>query len=598
MKSRSAFRSKLKRLWLHLTPRKRNLFAFAITLSIIGGFAEMISLASLYPFIGIVLSPEEFMDNKFFKEILSFFKLSESSDLRLIITILFITLTFFAALLKVLIIRINTRLAFSSGHDIGVDIFKKTLYQDYINHINSNSSIFTSALTQKIMLLTGYVLLPVLTVFGSIVNILAIVITLLLINFKISIFSFILFGFLYLSIAYISSIRIHKNGEIMASEMTFINKYLQESFGSIQELIIYNSRKYFIEFFSKANRRLRLAQSTNMFLSLSPRYLMEGIGIILIAIFTFFISYTSQNASSFIPLLGVLALGAQRLVPVMQQLFAAWANIKSGEASLDDILDLLDIKSNEHKSELEVNELGFKNTISFKNINFNFNDSQKLVLNDINLEIKKGSVVGLMGVTGSGKTTFVNILMGLLSSSSGEIKIDNTSIDSKNIHLLQNKIAIVPQNIFLADISIAENIGFGRNKSSIDMKRVIDAAKKAEIHEHILSIDGQYESKVGESGVTLSGGQIQRIGIARALYQDKDIIIIDEGTSALDPDTETRVMRSLIDKNKDSTLFLIAHRLTTLLNCDEVINFDDGKITKIYNKKDFEKFINTTSFNE
>ncbi len=582
---------KLKKLWSHLKSRKKKLYIFAIFLSIIGGLAEILSLGSLYPFITIILSPQEFENNLFFMNVLNFFGITSLSNLAFHITLAFILLTVFSNVLRLIIIKINSRLAFSTGVDISSKVFEKTLSQSYENHINHNSSEFISAVTRKIDHLTGFILFPSLTLLGSMVNTLAIISTLLIINYKVALISFILFGVTYLIIGTLSRLQLNRNSEIIAGEVTNVNKSLQEGFGSIRELILYNSRKYFIELFSKSERKLRLAQGNNIFLSLSPRYILEAFGIILIAIFTYVISRNTQDVASYIPLLGILALGAQRVIPAMQQIFSSWANIKATEASLGDILDLLEIKSLIETDQYSGTELPFKSQITFENCDFTYSKNQYPVLNKINLDILKGSSVGLMGSTGSGKTTFVNVLMGLLNPSSGNIYIDGIKLNSNNIKKWQSKIALVPQDIFLSDISIIENIAFGEDIEEIDTNKVISVAKKARIHDHIISMEHGYQSRVGEGGISLSGGQIQRIGTARALYQDKEILIIDEGTSALDSLTERKVMESINSKGSNITLILIAHRLSTLSGCDFVIKFNQGKIEKIYNKKEFIKYL-------
>lgn len=586
---------KLKKLWSHLLPRKKKLYIFAIFLSILGGFAEILSLGSLYPFITIILSPQDFENNLFFMGILNSIGVTSIANLAFPITIAFISLTIFSNLLRLIIIKINSRLAFSTGVDISSKVFEKTLSQSYESHINHNSSEFISAVTRKIDHLTGFILFPSLTLFGSMVNTLAIVSTLIIINYKVALVSFALFGSIYFIIGSLSRIKLNRNGKIIADEVTNVNKSLQEGFGSIRELILYNSRKYFIDLFSKSERKLRLAQGNNIFLSLSPRYILEGFGIILIAIFTYVISQNIEDVTSFIPLLGILALGAQRVIPAMQQIFSSWANIKATEASLDDILDLLEIKTFNETTQYAEIELPFKSGITFENCDFTYSKNQAPILNKINLDISKGSSIGLMGSTGSGKTTFVNIFMGLLNPTSGNIYIDGIKLNSDNMRKWQSKIALVPQDIFLSDVSIIENIAFGEDIEEINTNKVIRAAKEARIHNHIISMQNGYQSRVGESGISLSGGQIQRIGTARALYQNKEILIIDEGTSALDSPTERKVMESINSKGSNITLILIAHRLSTLSGCDFVIKFNQGKIEKIYNKKEFIKYLELES---
>ena len=581
------------KIWSHLSHRKKRLYVVAIFLSILGGLAEILSLGTLYPFITIILAPEQLESNRYFLAVIQYFKISDYSNLATPVTIIFISLTIFTNLLRLIIIKINSRLAFSTGVDISSKLFEKTLSQNYARHIKHNSSEFISAATRKIDHLTVFILFPSLNFFGSLVNTLAIIFTLFIVNFYIAFTSFIVFGVIYIVIARYSRNQLNKNSKTVADEVIVVNKSLQEGFGSIRELILYRSQRYFIQLFSLSDRRLKLAQGNNIFLALSPRYILEGTGIILIALFAYYVSNNNDEISYYIPVLGVLALGAQRLIPAMQQIYTSWANIKSNQASLNDILNLLEIKEL-HDGNLLNEELEFNESIKFKDCYFKYDSSNLNVLQGISLDIKKGSSVGLMGSTGSGKTTFVNVLMGLLLPTKGDIYIDGDKLALNNLSSWQSKIALVPQDIYLADVSIAENIAFGQNKNDINIERVIESAKKAKVHTHISSLQKKYDTTVGEGGISLSGGQIQRIGIARALYQNKEVLVIDEGTSALDVETEKAVMKSINSIDDSITLVLIAHRLSTLLNCDFVIKFDAGKIDQIYSKSEFINYINNS----
>lgn len=592
MSSENSILRNYSKIWSHLSNRKKRLYIVAIFLSVLGGLAEILSLGSLYPFITIILAPEQLENNRYFLQVIQYFKISDYSNLATPVTIIFISLTIFANLLRLVIIKINSRLAFSTGVDISSKLFEKTLRQNYARHIKHNSSEFISAATRKIDHLTVFILFPSLNFFGSLVNTLAIIFTLFIVNFFIAFTSFIVFGIIYIVIAHYSRNQLNKNSKTVADEVIVVNKSLQEGFGSIRELILYRSQSYFIQLFSLSDRRLKLAQGNNIFLALSPRYILEGTGIILIAIFAYYVSKSNDEISYYIPVLGVLALGAQRLIPAMQQIYTSWANIKSNQASLNDILNLLEIK--ESHDNLLNEELKFNETIKFKDCFFKYDSSNLNVLQGINLDIKKGSSVGLMGSTGSGKTTFVNVLMGLLLPTKGDIHIDGVKLSFNNLSSWQSKIALVPQDIYLADVSIAENIAFGQNKNDINIERVIESAKKAKVHTHISSLQKQYDTTVGEGGISLSGGQIQRIGIARAIYQNKEVLVIDEGTSALDVETEKAVMKSINSIDDSITLVLIAHRLSTLLNCDFVIKFDAGKIEKIFSKSEFINYIDNS----
>jgi ATP-binding cassette subfamily B protein len=289
-------------------------------------------------------------------------------------------------------------------------------------------------------------------------------------------------------------------------------------------------------------------------------------------------SGVAGGATNAIPVLGALALGAQRLLPVLQQIYSAYITIKGNQASTRDALDLLDQSMPEHAHAPPARPMAFNSSITLKDLSFCYTPQGPWVLRRLNLEIPKGGRVGFVGVTGSGKSTLLDLVMGLLAPTEGELLIDNTAITPQNTRAWQAHISHVPQAIFLSDTSIAENIAFGVPPQQIDRQRVKQAARQAQIAQTIEGWPNGYDTLVGERGVRLSGGQRQRIGIARALYRQANVIIFDEATSALDNETEAAVMQAVETLGRDITILIIAHRLTTLRNCDRIVELATGGI--------------------
>ena len=275
-----------------------------------------------------------------------------------------------------------------------------------------------------------------------------------------------------------------------------------------------------------------------------------------------------------IPVLGALALGAQRLLPALQQAYGAYSSMKGSNSSLEDVLNLLDQPLPEYADQPPVKPIPFKKEIKITNLNFRYTKDSPWVLKNINLSLKKGENVGFIGGTGSGKSTLLDIIMGLLPPTNGELVVDNRSIDNKNRRAWQAHISHVPQNIYLSDGTIEENIAFGIEKEQINHKRVKKAAQQAQISDLIGQWKDGYQTFVGERGVRLSGGQRQRIGIARALYKKSNVLIFDEATSALDNETEKEVMKAIEELGEEITVLIIAHRLTTLKNCNKIIKLN------------------------
>ena len=301
-------------------------------------------------------------------------------------------------------------------------------------------------------------------------------------------------------------------------------------------------------------------------------------GIALIATLAYALSLRAEGIASVLPLLGALALSAQRLLPALQQAYGAWASINGSRASTAEIVALLDQPFQEDLLRLEPVALSFEESIRFKDVRFRFSSEGPWVLDNFNLNITKGTRLGIIGGTGSGKSTSLDLLMGLLTPTEGMILVDGQPFNGTRVRAWQKTIAHVPQSIFLADTTIAENIAFGVPKGEIDIELVRKVARQAQISEFIESSPASYWANIGERGVRLSGGQRQRIGIARALYKKAKVLVFDEATSSLDTTTELSVMDAIDGLDRDLTIVMIAHRITTLSRCDSIVKVEHGRI--------------------
>ena len=358
-------------------------------------------------------------------------------------------------------------------------------------------------------------------------------------------------------------------------------KVLQEALGGIRDVLIDGAQNVYCNIFRDADWRLRRAQSNIAIISVSPRYVVEAIGIALISAMAYSLARGPGGLGSAIPVIGTLALAAQRMLPLLQQSYASWSSIRGGQAGLADALDFLDQPLPNYAGIFPPSPIPFEREIAFDRIGFKYAEDQPWVFRELNLTIKKSTRVGFIGTTGSGKSTLLDIIMGLLSPSEGTLKIDGNAILGENCKMWQAHIAHVPQSIFLSDASVSENIAFGVPVDQIDFKKVRRAAEKAQIASTIEEWPDRYDTEIGERGVRLSGGQRQRIGIARALYKEADVIVFDEATSALDSETERAVMQAINSLGRDLTILIVAHRLTTLRECDQVVELEAGRISRI-----------------
>ena len=569
------------RLWQHVAPRRKKQLGVLSLVMIFASFAEVISIGAVLPFLGVLTAPEKVFNHEQAKPIVNLLNLAQPQDLLLLITLLFIVAAIVSAAARLLLLWLQTRLGHAIGADFSIEIYQRTLYQPYQVHLSSNSSQVIAGISSKVNQVVYQGLLPLLTITSSVLMLTVILAVLIAIDPWVALIAFGGFGSIYILITIATKNRLAANSQKITQNSNQVIKALQEGLGGIRDVLIDGTQKTYCAIYRTADISLRRAQANNQIMGGSPRFLIEALGISLIALLAYGISGREVGFAQAIPILGALALGAQRLLPVMQQLYQSWSSLKGGQASLNDVLELISQPLPDHLNEPEPEPIKFENSIRLKDIGFHYSEPGTQVLSNINLEIKKGSLVGFMGTTGSGKSTLLDIVMGLLPPTSGTLEVDGKPITTQNYRAWQAHIAHVPQAIFLADISIAENIAFGVPVEEIDMLRVKSAAEKAQIAQTIESWEEQYQTLVGERGVRLSGGQRQRIGIARALYKQADVIVFDEATSALDNETEAAVIDAINAIGNDITVLMVAHRLSTLEGCDRLYELSHGKIIEV-----------------
>jgi ATP-binding cassette subfamily B protein len=406
----------------------------------------------------------------------------------------------------------------------------------------------------------------------------AVMIALIVIDPVIALVAIVGFGASYGLVTWLTRRRLERNSLRIAFEQTQVIKALQEGLGGIRDVLLDGTQPIYCDVYRQADHPLRQAHGNNIFIGGSPRFAMEALGMVLIAVLAYVLSRHAGGVATALPALGALALGAQRLLPALQQIYSAWASIVGSRASLAGTIELLDQPLPADVLQPTSAPLRFQKDIRFNAVRFRYTNDGPWVLDGLNLVIPKGARVGFVGSTGSGKSTTLDLLMGLLMPTQGVLLVDGHPIRGKRIRAWQRTIAHVPQNIFLADTTLAENIAFGVPRGDIDMDRVRQVARQAQIAEFIESRPEGYNAYVGERGIRLSGGQRQRIGIARALYKQATVLVFDEATSALDNATEQSVMDAITALNRDLTVLLIAHRLTTVRRCDSIVELEGGRV--------------------
>jgi len=544
---------------------------------IIGAFTEIISIGAVLPFIAALIDPSKVLSYPLISSLSNHSNYFSEDSLRLTLTLIFIFCSLFAALFRIIIVWGTAQLAHRSGTDISSNIYLKTLYQPYEIHTLRNTSELISGAGK-----VGHsvnILFHMLTIFSTSFLIIVIIITMFSINPKIATFLGLFLGGSYFLISLFTKYRLNIISKEISLQSTKVIKLMQEGLGGIRDILLDGTQKIFTNIYTKSDLKLRLAQADSNFISRAPRYGMEGFGMVAISLLAYYLTFDDQGLVTELPTIAFMVLGAQRLLPAMQQCYNSWVVYRGLYDSLGDTLQFLDQPvNNEDLTPKNLDHLKFNQSIDLIDLKFRYNEESDYIIDGIRLQIKKGSKVCIIGETGSGKSTLLDLIMGFFSPDSGQIIIDGNIIERSNIRTWQNNIAHVPQNIFLTDSTIAENIAFGIPYNKINVNNLKEASIKACIYDFINSKSKKFDSKIGERGVKISGGQRQRIGIARALYKKPKVLILDEATNALDLTTEDLVMNSLENIDNDITVIMVAHRETTMMKCDRIIELKKGKI--------------------
>jgi len=567
--------------WKYLDKRHKRRAWLIFILMIIVSFTEVISIGAILPFLGVLTSPELVYQNAFMQPIIQTLELNSANQLVLPLTIGFIVAALIAGVMRITLLNAINHFERVVGTDLNIDVYRNTLYQSYSDHIDRNSSYIVSLITKKTDVVIRGIFRAALTLVSSVLILIGIVSVLIMINVEVALGALGGFGLIYWGITRYTRKRRAINSQRIANEHTKMIKVLQEGMGGIRDILINASQQFYCSLFRNSDVHLRRAIADNDFIALSPRFAIEALGMTLVAILAYYMSQSANEAEDIVPILGAIAMGAQRLLPVLQAIYSSVSNIDGSRHSLQEVLDLLSQTLPNYAEQPPAIPMSFKKEIRLNNLSFRYGENIPMVLNRINLTLTKGKSIGFIGVTGSGKSTLLDIIMGLLSPTEGVLTVDGVVLTMNNIRNWQANIAHVSQEVYLSDSTIEENIAFGQHKNNIDFNLVKQSAKRACIAELIESWPEQYKTVIGERGVRLSGGQIQRIGIARALYRQASILVFDEATSALDSKTEKLVMDSIKDLGKNITVLIIAHRVTTLKDCDQVVELGDSKIIRI-----------------
>ena len=566
----------LKKIIFYLDSKRKKQLFLVFILSIFSSLAESISIAMLIPFINFFISPELYLFNGIFKNIFNFLDISNNKEILALISFLFAITVILSGYIRLKYIKTSNQVTDNITSDFRIKIFKFLLNQDYSYHFKHGSNEIMSNMTQKTSYLATLIFSS-LNILNSIIISGAIILILLfnepfytsIIITTIGLFFFLIFK--------IKSSAIFARGQKVNLNQNFIIDIFENTVGYLPEIIIYNLKNFYLSILSNFSRINAQSNAEIRTISMTPRIYLEVFIIVFVVAFIYFSGFSERSIKTNIAYLAVLAFGVQKCLPLINSIYHLSVNFKGATPTVLSFLNILENGKKKILIETNYERIKFNKSIKLKDFSYQYEKNLPNVLNKLNIEILKGEKVAIKGETGSGKSTLINVIAGLLDSNEGTFIVDGVVINTKNKKNWQQNISIVPQTIFLNDATILENIAIAKNINTIDISRIKKCAKLACIDDFIDSLPNKYGEKVGERGVRISGGQRQRIGIARALYRNSNLIIMDEPTNALDFETENLVMDSIMKLSKNITIIMISHNNNTLKFFDKIIDLNNFK---------------------
>lgn len=546
---------------------------------LIMALVDMLGVASIMPFMAVLANPELIETNKILAEMYVYSKSADKESFFFILGLIVFFILVFSLFFKGMTTYFQIRFAMMCEYTIGKRFIEGYIHQPYVWFLNRHSAELGKNILSEVQNVILNVVMPFITIFSQGAVVIAIFVLLLFIDTLLSLSVCFFLGLFYFGIYKIMSRKLSSIGQsrLEANEGRFTA--VIETFAASKEIKIGNHEDVCIKRFSNPAKIYAKQQIAAEVISTLPRFMFEAIAFGGLMLVILYLMSSKGNFSNSIPIVTLYAFAGYRLMPALQFIYRAVSQIRFAEASLNFLYnDLIKLKKLNSGSK-NFNIIKFENDIQLKNIIFKYPNSDNLVLKKLSLKILAKNAVALVGKTGSGKTTIVDLIMGILNPLNGTLEVDGNIIDSNNCKSWQKIIGYVPQQIYLANDTIEANIAFGIDVDKINSLEIERSAKIANLHEFVTNqLPEGYKTFVGERGVRLSGGQRQRIAIARALYHNPKVLIMDEATSALDGLTEKAIMQTINVLRNDITIIIIAHRLSTVRECDQIYLVDDGKI--------------------
>jgi len=537
---------------------------------------ETFGVASIVPFMSVIANPDIVHENEYFLMVYRVVNFDNDVSFIIMLGVLVIILLILSNISQGFMFWKITSFANSYRHKISMQLLKKYLDQPYLFFLNKNTADLGKNILSEIERSVSGLILPVMMALSRVVVVLLLTILIFIVNPIVSIAMIVVLSSSYWIIFKIVGRKLSVIGSASTVANTGRYKIANEALSGIKDIKLRGGEEDFLYRFSGPSRDHANYTATTILISSLPRYALESIafsGIVLISLL-----YIAPDGSSskVIPVISLYALAGYRLMPALQQIYANITQVKYNYSAFNLLIDDLMLPS--YKEDNLCSALPFEEHIKVKNVSFYYPDTSVLVLDKVNITISPNTTIGLVGTTGSGKTTLVDIIIGLLPPNSGSISVDGVIVNSQNLYGWQRNIGYVPQAIYLTDDTIANNIAFAVPEEKICMQQVMHVAKLAQIDDFVNSLHNKYDTNVGDRGIRMSGGQRQRIGIARALYLKPTILVLDEATSALDSITEQVIIETIRSLSHKITIIMIAHRLSTVRECDTIYVMDKGNI--------------------
>ncbi|WP_111411711.1 ABC transporter ATP-binding protein [Billgrantia lactosivorans] len=572
---------RLKKLYQLLTAEQRKKLLGLQVLVVLMAFAEVVGVAAIGPFMAVVGDVSRLEGEGMLAQ---FYQASGLATPRQFLFWLGVSVLVVLTLAAMISMYATWRLSLYAqqvGAELSTRLYHHYMQQSWLFHASGTSSQLTNKISQESGRITNNIIQPLMQMNAKSVLALVMAMAIFLFNPLVAIAGLLLFGLAYIVLYRTVRKRLAQNGKLISYSNQLRFKLMNEGFGGVKDTLLLGRQADFNQRFETITQQFGYARGVTQGLSQVPRYAMELIafGAVIFLVLYLLAAYDG-NVGDILPILSVYALAGFKLLPAFQQIYTSLAQVKGNIAAFDSLEEDLIASQNATRGipAAQAGKISPRQSIMLENIHFRYPGKKEKALDGLTLVIPRNKVIGLVGASGSGKSSAIDVLLGLITPQEGTLKVDGEVLSGERLRAWQNNVGFVPQSIFLADATIRENIAFGLPTEAIDDERILSAANMAHLEELLERLPDGLNTRVGERGIQLSGGQRQRIGIARALYDDAEVLVLDEATSALDGITEKLVMDAIHDFAGKKTIIMIAHRLATVKQCDGIYLLDNGKV--------------------